>query len=49
MAPLADPVVVRDPDGVPNCDAGEDDDTDGKEDLDPLRGADPTALSLLFV
>ena len=49
MAPLADPVVVRDPDGVPNCDAGEDDDTDGKEDVGALRGANPTALSLLFV
>jgi len=49
VALLADPVVVGDPDGVPNCDAGEGDDTDGKEDVGTLRGADPTALSLLFV
>jgi hypothetical protein len=47
VAPLADPVVVADPVDVPNCGAGEgDDDT---EDVGALRGADPTALPLLFI
>jgi hypothetical protein len=54
MAPLADPVVVGDPDAVPSCDAGEGDDTDGddtdgEEDVGTPRGTDPTALWLLFV
>jgi hypothetical protein len=49
VAPLADPVVVGDPDDVPNCDAGEGDDADGREDVGTLRAADPTALALLFV
>jgi hypothetical protein len=49
VAPLADPVVVGDPDGVPNCDAGEDDETDGNEDVGTPRGPDPPALSLLVV
>ena len=49
MAPLADPVVVGDPDAVPSCDAGEGEDMDGKEDVGALRGSDPIALSLLFV
>jgi hypothetical protein len=49
VAPLADPVVVGDSDGVPNCDAGEGDDTDGKAGVGKPRGSDPTALSLLSV
>jgi hypothetical protein len=49
VAPLADPVVVGDPDAVPNCDAGEGDDIDGEGDVGTLRGSDPTALSPLFV
>jgi hypothetical protein len=47
-APLADPVVVGDRDAVPSCDAGEGDDTDGKEEVGTPRGSAPTALSLLF-
>jgi hypothetical protein len=49
VALLADPVVVGDPEGVPNCDAGEGDDADGREAVGTLRGADPAALPLLFV
>ena len=49
MAPLADPVVVGDPDAVPSCDASEGEDMDGKEDVGGPRGLDPIALSLLFV
>jgi hypothetical protein len=54
VAPIADPLVVGDPDAVPNCDAGEGDDTDGddtdrNEDVGTLRGSDPTPLALLFV
>jgi hypothetical protein len=49
VAPLADPVAVGDRDAVPNCDAGEGDDIDGKEDVGALRGSDPTAPALLFV
>jgi hypothetical protein len=40
-------VVAGDPDAVPNGDADEADDADGKADVDVLRGSDPTALSLL--
>ena len=40
MAPLADPVVVGDPDAVP---------PDGREDVGTLRGSDATALAPLFV
>jgi hypothetical protein len=47
VAPLADPVVVTDPDAVPDCDAG--DDTAGREDAGTLRGSDPIALALLLV
>jgi hypothetical protein len=42
-------VVVGDPDAVPNGDAGEGDDIDGKEDVGTLRGSDPAALAPLFV
>jgi len=49
VAPLADPVVVGDPDAVPDCDAGVGDDTDGREDAGTLRGSDPTAFPLLLV
>jgi hypothetical protein len=56
VAPLADPVVVGDPDVVPSCDAGDGDDTDGNEgagtprgDAGTPRGTDPTALWLLLV
>ena len=49
VAPLADPVVVADPDAAPDCDASEGDDTDGREDAGTLRGSDPTALALLLV
>ena len=49
MAPLADPVAVGDRDAVPNCDAGEGDDIDGKEDAGALREPAPTAPALLFI
>ena len=49
VAPLADPVVVGDSDGVASCDAGEVDDTDGKAGVGVPRGSDPTAVSLLFI
>jgi hypothetical protein len=54
VAPLADPVVVGDPDAVPNRDGGESDDTDGEDtdgedDVGTPRGTDPTALALLLV
>ena len=49
MAPLADPVVVSNPDAVPSCDGGESDDTDGEDDVGTPRGTGPTALALLFV
>ena len=49
VAPLADPVVVADPDAAPDCDASEGDDTDGREYAGTLRGSDPTALALLLV
>jgi hypothetical protein len=48
VAPPADPVVVGDPGAMP-CDAGENDDPAGREDVGTLRGSDPTALALLFV
>lgn len=57
MAPLADPVVVGDPDvldGVPNCVAGEGGDIDGEGDVategdvGTPRGTDPV-LSLPVV
>ena len=47
MAPLADPLAVDDPDAVPDCDAGEGDDIDGKEDVGTPRGSDPTTLLLV--
>jgi hypothetical protein len=34
---------------VPDRDAGEDDDPDGREDVGTLRGSDPAALALLLV
>ena len=47
VAPPADPLAVGDPDAVPDCDAGEGDDIDGKEDVGTLRGSDPTVLVLV--
>ena len=46
---VVDPVAVGDSDGVPNCDAGEGDDTDGNAGVGTPRGSEPTALALLFV
>jgi hypothetical protein len=38
-----------DPDGVPNCDADEDDDADDGEDVGTLREPDPAVLPPLLV
>jgi hypothetical protein len=51
VAPLADPVVVGDPDvpdAVPNCVAGEGDDIGGEGDVGTPGGTDPV-LSLPVV
>jgi hypothetical protein len=48
-APPADPVALGDPDAAPDCDSVEGDETDGEEAVCPLRGLDPTVLSLLLV
>jgi hypothetical protein len=48
VPPLVDSAVDADPLDVPDCDAGEGDDADDKEDVDTLRGSDPTAFALVL-
>ena len=49
MPPTADPVVVVDPDAVPDADPREGDDTDGNGDVGTLSGSEPTAVTLPVV
>jgi hypothetical protein len=48
-APPADPIVVDDPAVVPDGDAGEGDDRDGKGDVGTPRGSDPRVFAVLAV